>query len=161
MSGTTSETDTTDTTSTAEATQNETTEKVEIDWKAKSREWEKRAKANADAAAKLAEIEESQKTEAQKLTDAKAAAEQAAAEAKADALRWRIAAKFGISDDKADLYLTGTDEDTLTKQAQGLAEMTSTTKTKSGNYVPKEGSTSGESKPNEMREFTRQLFGKE
>lgn len=36
------------------------------DWKAEARKWEERAKANKDAAARLAEIEEASKTEAQK-----------------------------------------------------------------------------------------------
>lgn len=135
-------------------------EKAEVDWKAKSREWEKRAKANADAATKLAEIEESQKTETQKLTDAKAAAEKAADEARADALRWRIAAKHQISDEQAALYLTGTDEATLTKQAEGLANLTaSTSKSKTGNYVPKEGTNAGAGSPTDERTFVRELFG--
>lgn len=95
---------------------------TEVDWKSKAREWEKRAKANADAATRLAEFEESQKSEAQKLSDAKTAAEQDAALARAEALRWRIAAKHGISDEDAELFLTGTDEETLTKQAERLAE---------------------------------------
>lgn len=51
--------------------------------------------------------------------DAKAAADQA----KAEATRWRVAAKHGISDDDAETFLTGTDEATLTRQAQRLAEL--------------------------------------
>lgn len=47
----------------------------EPDWKAESRKWEERAKANKDAAEKLAAFEESQKTEAQKLADRAEAAE--------------------------------------------------------------------------------------
>lgn len=38
----------------------------EPDWKAEARKWEKRAKENSDAAQRLAEIEEANKTEAQK-----------------------------------------------------------------------------------------------
>lgn len=38
----------------------------ETDWKAEARKWESRAKENAEAAKRLAEIEESAKTEAQK-----------------------------------------------------------------------------------------------
>lgn len=84
------------------------------------------AKANADAAKRLAEIEESQKTETQKLTDAKAAAESDALQARADALRWRTAAKFGISDEDAETFLTGTDEEALTRQAERLAALSKT-----------------------------------
>lgn len=132
-------------------------EKPEVDWKAKAREWEKRAKANADAATRLTEIEESQKSETQKLADAKTAAEKAAADAKAEALRWRIAAKHGITDEQAELYLTGTDEETLTKQAKGLAELASDRK-KQGNHVSREG-TNSNATPSDEKAFVRQLFG--
>ncbi len=117
-----SETDTIEIKSTETEQPDKTAEKSEVDWKARAREWEKRAKANAEAAAKLAELEESQKSEAQKLADAKVAADQATAEARAEALRWRIAAKHGISDEDAELFLSGADEETLTKQAVRLAE---------------------------------------
>lgn len=101
------------------------TDTVEF-WKAQARENEKRAKANADAASRLAEIEESQKTEAQRLTDAKTAAEAETATARTEALRWRIAAKHGISDEDADTFLTGTDEESLTKQAERLTALAKT-----------------------------------
>lgn len=98
------------------------TETVEF-WKEKAREQEKRAKANADAAARLAEIEEAQKTEAQKLAEARDAALSEAQAAKAEAMRLRIATKFGISEDDADTFLTGSDEETLTKQAERLSKL--------------------------------------
>ena len=44
-------------------------QKPEIDWKAKSRDWERKAKANAEAARKLAQIEEASKTEADKAAE--------------------------------------------------------------------------------------------
>jgi len=158
MSGTAaSETETT-----TEQTTTETTVTDESnDWKARAREWEKRAKANADAASRLAELEESQKSEAQKLADAKAAAEKEASDARAEAMRWRVAAKHGVSDDDAELFLTGTDEETLTKQAQRLGERESDRK-KNGNVASKEGTNSNERpKTNDVREFTRGLFGRD
>lgn len=91
--------------------------------RAESAKYRTEAKANADAAKRLAEIEESQKTETQKLSDAKAAAESDAQQARADALRWRTAAKFGITDEDAETFLTGTDEETLTRQAERLAAL--------------------------------------
>ena len=142
--------------SNTDAEQTDQAETPEVDWKAKAREWEKRAKANAGAATKLAEIEEASKSEAQKLADAKAAADQAAAEAKAEALRWRIAAKHQISDEDAELFLTGTDEDTLTKQAKRLTERDSERK-KQGNRVSGEG-TNPTAKPDNERAFARELF---
>lgn len=115
------------------------------------------AKANADAAKRLAAIEEANKTEAQKQADALAAAQREATQAKADALRFKIAAKFGVSDEDTDLFLTGSDEETLTRQAQRLTEREAASK-KNGNVVPREGAkttTTGD----DGREVARALFG--
>lgn len=89
--------------------------------------------------------------------------------AEAQALRATVAAEFGISTKKgpkgepsdADLFLTGTDESTLTAQAQRLAGREEDRK-KQGNFAPKEGqtpSTSGDS--DDLRDFTKKLFNKE
>ena len=78
------------------------------------------------------------------------------AKSRADALRLRIAAKHGISDDDADLFLTGTDEDTLTRQAQRLADREAARK-KAGNVAPREGTTTNPGS-DPMRDFTRALF---
>lgn len=66
------------------------------DWKAESRKWEQRAKANSDAAKRLHDIEESQKTEAQKQADALATAQRELAEAKAARAVAEAAAKTGV-----------------------------------------------------------------
>lgn len=79
------------------------------------------AKANADAAKRLAEIEEANQTEAEKQAKRLADLETEAKQAKAEALRFKIAAKFSVTDEDADLFLTGSDEETLTKQAERLA----------------------------------------
>lgn len=85
---------------------------------------------------------------------------------KASALRTSIAAKFGVSTEKgpkgepsdADLFLTGTDESTLTAQAQRLATRQADSK-KQGNVALKEGETKTSGKGDqEMREFARSLF---
>lgn len=115
------------------------------------------AKVNAKAAEQLAAIEEASKSEAQKSADKLAAAERDAQEARAEAMRLRVAAKHGISDEDADLFLTGTDEDTLNRQAERLSQRIVEQK-KNGNVVPNEGSTTTP-KPDQMREFTRSLFG--
>jgi hypothetical protein len=77
----------------------------------------------------------------------------------ARALRSDIAAKHGISAEDRDLFLTGTDEDTLTAQATRLAAK-ETDRKKNGNVAPREGGTknTGDSKK-DLREFTRNLFG--
>ncbi len=79
------------------------------------------AKANAEAAKRLAEIEESQKSEVEKAAERIATAEAERDAARVEMLRFRVAAKYGISDDDADLFLTGTDEDSLINQAERLA----------------------------------------
>ena len=74
----------------------EPTTAPEVDWKAKSREWEKRAKENKAAADKLAELEEAQKTEQQKLAERLAEAERKAAEAELKAARSEVAREKGV-----------------------------------------------------------------
>ncbi len=117
------------------------------------------AKANADAAKRLAEIEESQKSEAEKAADRIHQLEEQADAARRDALRFKVASKFGISDDDVELFLTGSDEETLTKQAERLASRVDERK-KQGNHVPREGTTPRKPQEDELREFTRQLFQK-
>lgn len=116
------------------------------------------AKANAAAAAELAQIKEAQKTEAQKAADRLAEAETKATAAQAEALRWKVAAKFGVSDEDADLFLTADDEETLTKQAQRLTGMAEERK-KHGNQVPREG-TNPKQSTDDVREFARSLFNR-
>ncbi|WP_143203963.1 hypothetical protein [Streptomyces kebangsaanensis] len=95
----------------------------EPDWKAEARKWETRAKENSDAAQRLREIEDAQKTEQQRLAEAKETAEKDAAAARSEALRWRIAARHQISDEDAEIFLTGGDEETLTRQAARLVAL--------------------------------------
>lgn len=97
----------------------------ETDWKAEARKWEQRAKENKGAAEELAQIKDAQKSEAERAADALAQAQADAESARAELLRYRVAAEHGITDaDDIALFLTGTDEDTLTRQATRLAERT-------------------------------------
>lgn len=109
------------------------------------------------AADELAQIKESQKSEAQKQADRLAALEGEAKAARTEALRLRVAAKYSIGEEDADLFLTGDDEETLAKQAQRLSERDSERK-KQGNFVPREGNTSKNVEGDE-REAVRSLFG--
>ena len=86
--------------------------------------------------------------------------QQLASKAQREALASRIAAKYGISPDDADLFLTASDEETLTAQAERLAGRDAERR-KQGNYVPNEGKTSTPSGDPEIRQFARQLFEKE
>lgn len=125
-------------------------------WKRRSREWEDRAKANASAAEKLAKMEQSQKTDAERTAERITMLEQQVASAAHDALRFKIAARYSIADDDVDLFLTGTDEKTLVAQAERLSQKSDAGKRK--NVVPKEGTTAGAPSPEPLREVTRELF---
>lgn len=80
-------------------------------------------KERSELAARLKEIEDRDKTEAQKLTDRVAAAEKTASDKASEVLRLRTALKHGIADEDAETFLTGTDEATLTKQAERLVAL--------------------------------------
>lgn len=80
------------------------------------------------------------------------------AELARNTLRARIQAKFKIEDDDADLFLTGTDEATLTAQAQRLADRDADRK-KNGNRAPTEGRTPPIPGADPVREYARNLFG--
>lgn len=74
-----------------------------------------------------------------------------------EALVRRVQAAHGISDEDADLFLTGADEAALTAQAKRLADRESERK-KHGNHVPREGNSPKAGADDGMREFTRGLF---
>ena len=79
------------------------------------------------------------------------------ADAEARALRANVANAHGISAEDRDLFLTGTDEETLTAQAKRLAERESERKKRS-NHVPTEGKNPPATASDE-RAFVRDLFG--
>lgn len=149
----------TETEATTEQTETEPskpTETVEF-WKAKAREQEKRAKENADAAKRLAEIDESTKTEAEKAAARLAELESERDRAVADALRFKVASKYGIGDEDADLFLTASDEETLTKQAERLSKREDERR-QQGNRAPREGGTP-QVKTDARRDFADFLTG--
>ncbi len=118
------------------------------------------AKDNADAAKRLGEIQDAQKSETEKVADriAKADAEVASVPAKvADALRSHLIVLHEIDEDDAELFLTATEPDLLLKQVARLAGRESDRKKKTTNVVPREGQTSSAAE-NEERAFARELF---
>lgn len=109
-------------------------------------------------AAKLDEIEQANQTEAEKAQARIKQLEDELSSAQRDSLRRKVAVEHGISDqDDIDLFLTGADEETLTKQAKRLSDRTADRK-RQGNHVPREGNTSASS-PNDERAAVRGLFG--
>lgn len=96
---------------------------------------------------------EGAKTVEQKLSEL----EQKYADAEARALRSDIAAKHGISPEDRDLFLTGTDADSLTAQAKRLSEREADRK-KQGNIARNEGKSTPPAADDE-RAAVRSLFG--
>ena len=134
------------------------TETVEF-WKQKAREQEKRAKDNSAAAKRLNELEEAQKSDAEKFADriAQAEAEASSVPAKvADALKSHLVALHEISEEDSDLFLTATDPEVLLKQVTRLVGQTG--KRKNTNRVPGEGATTEAASTDEAA-FARDLFG--
>lgn len=110
-------------------------------------------------AARLSEIEEAQKSDAEKAADriSKAEAEAATVPAKvAVALKSHLVALHEISEEDAELFLTATDPDVLLKQVTRLVGQTG--KRKNTNSVPREGATPEVSDTDEAA-FARDLFG--
>lgn len=93
---------------------------AEVDkWKALSRKNEGEAKTNRDAAAKLATLEESQKTEAQKLEDRAKTAETALASATLNSTRLHVALTKGLPPELA-VRLQGSTEAEMEADADSL-----------------------------------------
>lgn len=132
------------------------TETVDF-WKGKAREQEKRAKDNAAAARELAQLKESQKTEAEKMADriAKADSEVQAVPARvADSLRTHLVALHEIDPEDAELFLTANEPELLLKQVTRLLGQTGKRR-KQGNKVPAEGTNPTSSRDDPKREFLR------
>lgn len=91
-------------------------------WKALSRKHEQTAKQNKTAADRLAELEEAQKSEAQKLADRAAAAEQRAVAAERLHTRTLAAAQHELEPDLIP-YLHGDTEEDITASAETLARV--------------------------------------
>lgn len=157
MPETTTETTTTETGSEVEGKQEQTFTQADVDKLVSKVRGEERRKASEKFADydDLKTKADGAKTVEQQLADLQG---QLSA-SNARALRSDIAAKHGISAEDRDLFLTGTDEDTLTAQATRLAAK-ETDRKKNGNVAPREGETkkTGDAKT-DMREFTRGLFG--
>lgn len=99
------------------------TETVDF-WKRKAREQEERAKANAKAAEKLKEIEDRDLSELQKAQRDREDALTRLASLEQEALRYSVAAEFGISKADADEWLIGGgDAEALTRKAQRFNEL--------------------------------------
>lgn len=96
--------------------------KPETDWKAEAKKWETRAKENKSAAERLAQFEESQKSEQQKLLERAEAAERERDQVRTEALRLRIAADKGLTPKQAARLRGSSEEELLADADELLAE---------------------------------------
>lgn len=118
-------------------------------------------------ASKLDEIEQANLSELEKANGRITTAESERDTAKAEALRLRTAVQHGISLEDADLFLTGTDEETLTAQAKRLSDRAAeqqqaeAERKKKHPIVPKEGTSTqtGTTTEEDDLEFARSFFG--
>jgi hypothetical protein len=80
-------------------------------------------KAHAELAAKLKAIEDRDLSELDKAKRDVQDALEAADQARREALRFRVAASSGISDEDAEIFLTGPDEESIKRQAERLVSL--------------------------------------
>lgn len=99
------------------------------DWESKYREmqehsrlWEKRAKDNKAAAEKLAEIEDRDKSEAERMSERLDELTRERDTAVMASVRASVALEYGLGKDDAELFLTASDEDTMRRQAEELSK---------------------------------------
>jgi hypothetical protein len=85
------------------------------------------ARANSDAAKRLAELEESQKSKEQLIADRAAKAERERDDARTEGLRYKAAAKHGITEEDFDLLGSG-DEEAIEARARRIGVLTAAVK---------------------------------
>lgn len=132
-----------------------TDQPAEPDWKAESRKWEARAKENSAAAARLAELEEASKTEAQKAAERLAAAEAKvkAFETREQVATWRaeVAKESGVPVEA----LAGSTREELAAHAAILKPLV----TPGAPVIKTQGQEPTKHADNAERDAVRQLFG--
>ena len=116
-----------------------------------SRKWEERAKANKEKADRLDEIEQASLSAEQKaakhiesLTAKAEEAEARAIAAETALVRMTVALDHGISKEDADLFLTGSDEETITAQAKRFSERAGGSDRRAPRPHDKQGKRSGD-----------------
>jgi YesN/AraC family two-component response regulator len=110
-------------------------------------------------AKQLEDLEQSKKSAEEQLTERITALEAELGASRHDATRARIQAKYKVSDDDAELFLTASDADGLERQAKALADRAADRKAK-GPVVPsqKGGEDDKNLKPDPLRAIAQQVF---
>lgn len=130
---------------------------AEVDkWKALSRKNEGEAKANRDAAGKLAALEEAQKTEQQKLEDRATKAEQELASATLNSTRLHVALTKGLPAELA-VRLQGNTEEEMSADADSLMALM---KSSGGTVDMGQGARGSGAPPDDMNARLRAAAGR-
>lgn len=108
-------------------------------------------------AGQLDALSEASQTETEKANTRATKAETERDDARAEALRLRVAVEHGITLEDADLFLTGKDEESLTAQAKRLSDREADRK-KSGPLARREGQTITRPAEDDDRAFARSLL---
>lgn len=122
---------------------------------------ERKARAAAEKHAnelsqRIKDFEEAQQTDLERAQNSAQEYQRAAESAATEVLRWRTAARFGITDEDAEVFLTGGDEETITRQAERLSALAQRPTTPRPD--PSQGS-SGTTKPQTTAEQFADMLG--
>lgn len=104
------------------------------------------------------DAEQAKKSAEQKLADRIAALEAELGKSQQDATRARIQAKYKVSDDDAELFLTAGDAEGLEKQAKALSDRIADRKAKGPVVTSQKGGDDRTPKADPMRELARKVF---
>lgn len=103
----------------------------------------------------IKEFEQSQLSDLEKAQTAAREYQEAAERSAVEALRWKTAAAHGINDEDAEVFLTGSDEETITRQAERLAALAQKPTTPKPD--PSQGSSGLIKPPTTAEQFADQL----
>lgn len=133
--------------------------KPDTDWKAEARKWEARAKANSDAAERLAALEDAQKSAEQKIAERAERAEAELAKVRAEADRTAVALAKGLTPSQAKRLVGSTREELEADATEMLADLGASGKV-TAPYVPGQQQIP-DPLADESVAFVRQLFGRD
>jgi hypothetical protein len=129
--------------------------KPEIDWKAEARKWEQRAKEWKPAADRLKQVEDSQKTDLQRMQDQLASVSRERDDARVDATRVRLGLRYKLDEPDLEFLGAGSDEEMETR-AKRLAERVGSARPPSFDGGARKASDA----PADMNSYLRRLAGR-
>lgn len=128
----------------------------ETDWKSEARKWESRAKQNKEAAERLKELEDSKKSEQEKLTERLSDLESTAKSSTLEAARLRVALRKGLTETQAKRLVGDTVEE-LEADAEELLASFQTDEPSDSPRRPKERLRAGAAPDAEPQQSSEEL----